>query len=215
MWSARGDGVIFSSSRGNRWAPLPYRFLRCQRTPPHVVGAGGLFACDESADGRVLVLQRTAPRPGGTCGWRIPTSCNRSRASCRRQPTIATRSSREMGSGSRTNPTRRAGTKSSCGRCRPRNTRAGSAGGGSQVRWRTDGRELFYVGTDGMLMVATVTPGEGAKAPELARPCRSSPHRSAPCRLAAGAQYVVSKMAGPFWSTSSVTTSGRRPFAGS
>ena len=35
-----------------------------------------------------------------------------------------------------------------------------SAGGGSQPRWRRDGRELFYVRGDGMLMSVAIGPSE-------------------------------------------------------
>ena len=44
-----------------------------------------------------------------------------------------------------------------------------SAGGGSQARWRRDGREIFYLGADRRLMAAPVKPGAtfqcGAAAP--------------------------------------------------
>ena len=45
-----------------------------------------------------------------------------------------------------------------------------SAGGGSFPRWRGDGRELFYVGTSGQLMVVTVTPN--AAGVEIGPPAR-------------------------------------------
>jgi DNA-binding winged helix-turn-helix (wHTH) protein/Tol biopolymer transport system component len=38
--------------------------------------------------------------------------------------------------------------------------RAISAGGGSEPQWRRDGRELFYLSDDGVLMSVDVTPGE-------------------------------------------------------
>jgi eukaryotic-like serine/threonine-protein kinase len=38
--------------------------------------------------------------------------------------------------------------------------RAISTGGGSEPQWRRDGRELYYVTADGMLMAVDVTPGE-------------------------------------------------------
>ncbi|MBM3820399.1 MAG: hypothetical protein FJW14_15470 [Acidimicrobiia bacterium] len=38
--------------------------------------------------------------------------------------------------------------------------RAISAGGGSEPQWRRDGRELFYLSDDGVLMAVDVTPGD-------------------------------------------------------
>ena len=38
-----------------------------------------------------------------------------------------------------------------------------STDGGVQVRWRADGRELFYLAPDGTLMALTVTPGDGGR----------------------------------------------------
>ena len=38
-------------------------------------------------------------------------------------------------------------------------TRAISSNGGTQPRWRADGRELFYVRSDGMLMAVAVKAG--------------------------------------------------------
>jgi hypothetical protein len=41
-----------------------------------------------------------------------------------------------------------------------------SAKGGTQLRWRADGRELYYVATDGKLMAVSVgTAGEGQSPP--------------------------------------------------
>jgi len=68
-----------------------------------------------------------------------------------------------------------------------------SAGGGSQVRWREDGRELFYVATDGMLMAAAVTLREGPEAPELAAPVPLFAAQVGTPPGVAGAQYVVSR----------------------
>ena len=38
-----------------------------------------------------------------------------------------------------------------------------STDGGVQVRWRGDGRELFYLAPDGQLMAVTLTPVEGGR----------------------------------------------------
>jgi len=45
-----------------------------------------------------------------------------------------------------------------------------STAGGTQPRWRYDGRELFYVGADGRLMAAPLTAGGKGQAPEFGAP---------------------------------------------
>ena len=182
MWSAHDGDVIFSVESRQPLGPLPPGSVRRRRASPHVVGRRSCSRATSRRMGACWCSSGRAPRPAGTSGWRIPTTCNRLRSWCRRQPTNATRSRRETGSGSRTiNASGRheifmrslsaAGTRMQV-----------STGGGSQVRWRADGRELFYIAADGRLMAAAVTPGEGAEAPKLAAPARSSPHRSAPGR---------------------------------
>jgi len=42
-----------------------------------------------------------------------------------------------------------------------------SAGGGAQVRWRRDGRELFYIALDGRLMAVPIGIGGADRAPEI------------------------------------------------
>jgi len=45
-----------------------------------------------------------------------------------------------------------------------------STGGGSQVRWRRDGQELFYVGLDGRLMAVPVALASNGQAPVIGAP---------------------------------------------
>jgi hypothetical protein len=45
-----------------------------------------------------------------------------------------------------------------------------SSTGGAQVRWRPDGKELFYIGLDGRLMVVPVRFSPGERTIELAQP---------------------------------------------
>ena len=45
-----------------------------------------------------------------------------------------------------------------------------STAGGTQVRWRRDGRELYYVTWDGRLMAVTMTPGAAGRPPEFSAP---------------------------------------------
>jgi len=68
-----------------------------------------------------------------------------------------------------------------------------SSGGGSQPRWRHDGRELFYVGGDGRLTGVPILIGHDGQTVEAGAPIRLFP-----ARLATGAnvyqgqsQYAV------------------------
>ena len=45
-----------------------------------------------------------------------------------------------------------------------------SSGGGSQLRWRGDGREIFYIAPDGRLMSVSVTPSADGRRLELGTP---------------------------------------------
>jgi Tol biopolymer transport system component len=45
-----------------------------------------------------------------------------------------------------------------------------STNGGSQIRWRRDGRELFYVALDGRLMAVAIGVSSNAQAPEVGTP---------------------------------------------
>ena len=45
-----------------------------------------------------------------------------------------------------------------------------STSGGTQVRWRRDGKELFYVALDGRLMAVPIRIASNAQAPEVGAP---------------------------------------------
>ena len=65
-----------------------------------------------------------------------------------------------------------------------------SVGGGRQVRWRRDGRELFYIAPNAMLMSVPVT--GGALPGGLGSPVPLFKTRLAPVRTISRQQYVVS-----------------------
>ena len=215
MWSAHGDRVIFSSNRGSRWGLYRTDFSGGSERFLMSSGPEVMFACDESADGRVLVFQRQ----GATTGWDlwvadpddlqsaavlVQTPADERNAQLSRDGKWLAYESNASG---RYEIFMRslsaAGTRVQV-----------SAGGGSQVRWRADGRELFYIASDGMLMAAAVTPGEGAEAPELAAPVPLfAAHVGTVSSGVAGAQYVVSRDGQRFLVNVLATTS-RRPSAG-
>ena len=195
IWSAHGGDVIFSSNRGNRWGL--YRTDLSGGSERLLMSSGPevMFACDESADGRVLVFQRR----GATTGWDlwvadpddlqsaavlVQTPADERNAQLSRDGKWFAYESNASGSYEIfMRSLSAAGTRVQV-----------SAAGGSQVRWRADGRELFYVAADGLLMAAAVTPGEGAKAPELGAPVPlfAAQLGTVPSAVA-GAQYVVAR----------------------
>ena len=66
-----------------------------------------------------------------------------------------------------------------------------SSKGGSQPRWRRDGRELFYISQDGELVAASMTPGRQLSVGPI-RPLFSAPVRSTGMMTGYGTQYDVS-----------------------
>jgi eukaryotic-like serine/threonine-protein kinase len=68
-----------------------------------------------------------------------------------------------------------------------------STGGGTQVRWRADGSELFYVAPDGRLMAVPIRVGRASQSPEIgaAVPLFRSPIRETSSTFSRQ-QYVVS-----------------------
>jgi hypothetical protein len=66
-----------------------------------------------------------------------------------------------------------------------------STGGGSQPRWRRDGRELFYIAPDGYLMAVPM--GEAAGPSGIGIPVRLFKARLAPFSVISRQQYAVSR----------------------
>jgi Tol biopolymer transport system component len=66
-----------------------------------------------------------------------------------------------------------------------------STNGGSQVRWRDDGRELFYVAPDETLMAVSIA--TSGSAPSIQPPVKLFATNLAPVRAISRQQYVVSR----------------------
>lgn len=68
-----------------------------------------------------------------------------------------------------------------------------STDGGDQVRWRSDGKELFYIARDGQLMAVPIRLGLNSEAVEAGTPVRLFATRVGGWRSGPqGTQYVVS-----------------------
>jgi ABC-type antimicrobial peptide transport system permease subunit len=70
-------------------------------------------------------------------------------------------------------------------------TREVSTAGGTQPRWRHDGKELYFVAPDGRLMAVSVTPSADGKGLDATPPVRLFPTRLASAVVAGRSQYVV------------------------
>jgi serine/threonine protein kinase/Tol biopolymer transport system component len=69
-----------------------------------------------------------------------------------------------------------------------------SANGGIQVRWRHDGKELFYIGSDNMLMAAPIRPNAEDERVEVGTPMSLfATHLSGTPRHNLGRHYTVSR----------------------
>ena len=66
-----------------------------------------------------------------------------------------------------------------------------STKGGTQIRWRPDGRELYYIATDGYLMAVPM--GAGAGPSGIGTPARLFKPRLAPTSIISRQQYVVAR----------------------
>jgi hypothetical protein len=107
-------------------------------------------------DGKALLYLVIPPKTGNDKGTGLVSGCCRIRsdrpARCshvrfsERLPTNRSVSSRPTGAGSRTSPTSRVAMKSTpCHFPGPGGKRQISVNGGTQPRWRRDGRELFFL----------------------------------------------------------------------
>ena len=191
LWSSQRKGVIFSSNRGGHWG------LYFSDTTPGAEraiwhsGSDVVFACDESIDG-ALIFQRH----GGSTGWDLwhaPTGEPRSAVALVR--TQANERGAQISPDGRWFAYESNGSGRSevfvqpLGRTGPRVQV--SDDGGTQVRWRADGHELFYVRLDGMLMAVAARAGAdqgldlGTPVPLFAA------HLGRVPSPVAGAQYVV------------------------
>ena len=172
VWAPDGSRLVFRSNRNG-----VYNFLRNRRAAATTSGA-----CSPHQTTRFL---RTGPPMVASCC--LPTTSRTSRTSGRCQssrrvsghrspsPSRAspkTRgSSHPMGGGLRTGQTSRDRTRfyvqafpGPGGKARV------SAEGGSQPRWRRDGKELFYIGPDNRLMTVAIGPSAGGHTPDVGAP---------------------------------------------
>ena len=165
LWTRDGSRVVYTSNRNGRFDL--YQKRTTGEAAEDLLLKGGpeeLFACDSSPDDRFVLYQRRTP----TMGWNLTT--------------LPRQEGLQAFTISETKFDERAGQISPDGHWVAfASNRSGrseiylapfpgagqtvpvSSTGGAQIRWRSDGRELFYVAFDQRLMAARIDAAGGDK----------------------------------------------------
>ncbi len=174
VWSPEGGRIVFSSNR--KGTPDLYQKSAVAGGSEELLlsTAQNKIATDWSPDGR-FVLFNNQDAKGGVDIRALPIDANGRPG----MPfTVVETSSDEQGGQFSPDGTWIAYQSDESGRVEiyvqpfpgPGNKWPVSTNGGSQVRWRRDGRELFYVALDGRLMAVPIRVASNAQAPEVGAP---------------------------------------------
>jgi Tol biopolymer transport system component len=193
VWSPDGDRVVFTSTAGDGGLAI----IRVDRTAGNEAlrlpaGEGAMVPCDWSLDGRFVLYKQVDQGAGTTDLWALPMAGERTPFQV-----VRTRHDERDGQFS---PDGKWIAYESDESGKPeiyfqpfpgpgRNVRI-SIGGGTQVRWRRDGREVFYVAPDQRLMAVVIDPAAGAAGVGIPVPLFTT--HIAPIRSISRQQYVVS-----------------------
>ena len=156
VWSRDGSRIVFTSNR-NGTISLYQKRMTGVSVEELVPGTDDAFACDWSPDGRLLLYQRRSAKTGFDF-WALPL-VGGGEAFPAAQTQFDERDGQFSPDGKRI-----AFHSNRSGRfevyvqpfASPGAAVQVSTSGGAQVRWRPDGRELFYVALDGRLMAAPI-----------------------------------------------------------
>jgi Tol biopolymer transport system component len=174
VWSPSGTELLFSKARAERGRFVLHRksLADASETPLFEQGNFGVgIAMDWSRDGRVVLFRTNTPETGWDIwavpmeGEKTPRAIAQSRfdertAQLSPGADLVAYESNESGPFEiYLQPFPGPGAKSRV-----------STAGGSQVRWRADGRELFYLAPDGQLMAVSVGRTSAGQPPELGSP---------------------------------------------
>ena len=174
VWSPNGTELLFSKpgEEFSRFVLHRKSFADGSETPLFDQGKFGVgIAMDWSRDGRVALFRTNTPETGWDIwavpmeGEKTPRAIAQSRFDERTAQLspgvdmIAYESNESGPFEIYVQPFPGPGAKSRV-----------STAGGSQVRWRADGRELFYMAPDGRLMAVSVGRTSAGQAPELGAP---------------------------------------------
>ena len=192
IWSADGRSVIFESLRSGSAAIF--------ETPASGEGEERLVLRDAgiplsvSTDGRFLLYQRQDPKTGSDV-WVCPSEASQNRSlSCRHPSTSAGVNSPPTAAGSCTE-SNESGSFEIYVRSFPAGGKwvVSTPPGGTQPRWRRDGRELYYVAPDARLMAVSITASADGQTLDASAPVPLFPTRlaSGPGFAPGEAQYDV------------------------
>ncbi len=171
VWSPAGDRIVFSSNRTGvhnlfQKAVAAGGTEQLLLSTPHAK-----FATDWSSDGRFVLFNTQNPKTG--------TDVSAFELNGNGTPSVVVQSSAEEQSGQFSPDGRWVAYQSDeSGRVEvyaqpfpgPGSKWTVSTNGGSQVRWRRDGKEMFYVAPDGRLMAVAIETGSIDRAPDIGTP---------------------------------------------
>jgi eukaryotic-like serine/threonine-protein kinase len=194
VWSPDGRRIAFESMRGDLSTTLVKPVGGPGDPLALLATADSKVVTDWSPDGRLLLYQMYRSRTGADV-WAVPVEGDR-----KPFPVVET-SFDETGAVFSPDSRWIAYTSNASGRnevyVRPFTGSAEqvqmSTGGGSQPRWRRDGRELFYLGSDGRLTAVSITIGRNGATIEAGTPVALFPVRlaSGPNVYLGQTQYAV------------------------
>jgi Tol biopolymer transport system component len=160
VWSADGSRAIFNSFAPGGFQLFESSASNAAERRSLVSGGAGKWPVSWSRDGRFL-LYVTNDRPSSNDIWALPLPFDAGKPPFRYQVTDASENWATFAPDGKwvAFSSAESGQAAVYVAPFPQNGRRWrvSAGGGSQARWRRDGRELYYLAPDRTLMAATVT----------------------------------------------------------